>query len=609
MVTGHQNIGDFAPFPFGRAGVLGMFQKAGRKAFLLGGGLIAQNAWDQAHGGVNQRLGRQFAAGHDKIPQRNLLDTVMFQNALIDTFEAATKKRHAIATGEILHHCLIHSPTAWGEIDQRPVATRSRRGLFDCRAQNVCAQNHACATPGRCIIHILVLAEPEGPQVDGFQLPEPLLKGFAGQAFAQNAGKGTWKKRQDLCLPDACEIGCVGHQFARFERRADGEATMGFGGAGGLGVWRFGGVWSVSFGHGLCLPLLHFQCNSNFLRMGRRWAFNIGTLMDFTPLEQALRDLWPGYADRIVEASHEAQFHTLKQLSDGQIDRLVARVDCSGGNRFVVKLEPTLGAEALLELETKQRDLSEHFAQFDGFDIVPFLAVDAASGGVVMPYLEGVSAYGLMRLTDIGLESRYEILFRLAQWLSVLHRAPQGGSETYDAWHHVKKARHFARQLRSEQRAFVFPKRFLGLCALIHRLARRATGEQSTPVRLHGDPQLRNFILTDDCVTGIDVSRRLSGDGRSDLAWLVSRLAYSFPAAQTDAAAAPVSVADWGALEKGYGAAFAQDPVFRLELASRMLFDWTRLPAKRQDRSSSEQRRAKQLVELLRFLQADEASE
>ena len=87
-------------------------------------------------------------------------------------------------------------------------------------AHHIWAQNHARAAPCGGVIDVLMLAIAKFAQVHGFELPFAILKRFARQALTQNTGKGTGEKRDDLCLPDADQIGRIGHQLARFDRRA-----------------------------------------------------------------------------------------------------------------------------------------------------------------------------------------------------------------------------------------------------------------------------------------------------------------------------------------------------------------------------------------------------
>ena len=59
-------------------------------AFLFEAFRISDDPGQEAHGRVNHRLGRDLAAGHDKIAERNLFDPVVKQHPVIKPFKTAT---------------------------------------------------------------------------------------------------------------------------------------------------------------------------------------------------------------------------------------------------------------------------------------------------------------------------------------------------------------------------------------------------------------------------------------------------------------------------------------------------------------------------------------
>lgn len=139
---------------------------------------------------------------------------------------------------------------------------------------------------------------------------------------------------------------------------------------------------------------------------------------------------------------------------------------------------------------------------------------------------------------------------------------------------------------------------------MTHRLARAAAGQAVTVCQLHGDPQPRNFILSERKLVGLDATRRGRGCAQFDLARFVSRLMYNFgdTTVKNGRVYRWLSQSDWAALERGYGQPLAEDPVLRLFLVRQMLSDWVALPADRSARSHGEQLRAERNVEMFEML-------
>jgi len=212
VIARSQHLGDRAALPFGGAGILRVFQQPGRVAFFFRRSRVAQHAGQKAHGGVDHGLGGNLAPGHDEIPERDFLNAVFFEHPFIHAFEPTAKQRHAARLRPIAGHRLGERHTARAKVHQRPTPPRCCHRLLYRRADHIGAQHHARAAARGRVVHIAVLGQPVFAQVMGMELPFPFLQRAPRQAFAQHAGKGTGKQRNDPRLPHADQIGGLIHQ-------------------------------------------------------------------------------------------------------------------------------------------------------------------------------------------------------------------------------------------------------------------------------------------------------------------------------------------------------------------------------------------------------------
>ena len=100
---------------------MGVFEQAGTEAFLLDRGVISGDAGDQAQRRFEHRHGRHFAAGKDKVAERNFEHAALVDDALVKAFEAAAEEGEAGAGRPILGEGLGERHAARARIDERGV--------------------------------------------------------------------------------------------------------------------------------------------------------------------------------------------------------------------------------------------------------------------------------------------------------------------------------------------------------------------------------------------------------------------------------------------------------------------------------------------------------
>ena len=132
------------------------------------GGCGANDAGEEADTGVNQGHGRQLAAGQDIVANRDFAQVAGFDDALVDTFEAAGQQNDTGASGQFLDDGLVERVSARAQIDGRQVFA-TQAGVVDGGGGNVAADDHAGAAAGRRIIDGMMGAKTEIAQSNGVE--------------------------------------------------------------------------------------------------------------------------------------------------------------------------------------------------------------------------------------------------------------------------------------------------------------------------------------------------------------------------------------------------------------------------------------------------------
>ncbi len=184
--------------------------------------------------------------------------------------------------------------------------------------------------------------------------------------------------------------------------------------------------------------------------------------------------------------------HLIKEARQAVGRRQVFRVSVPGRTSLIVKSEPAVSEAEFAHVVENYQALSAALGETGANRIVPLLHCRDAGRVLVMEYVSGLTAFARLEAAELGLDDRTEVLRRCGAWLAQAHAATESEVMTFDGAALLRRTRRLARAVRNGKRDVVFAKRFLGLCALIHRLVHAAESGAQRLVRLHGDPQPRN---------------------------------------------------------------------------------------------------------------------
>src|SRR5947207_5783963 len=103
MIPRSQHLGDRAPFPNDRPGIVRIFEKPLIEALLLSAGGRAHYPGKQPHASIEDDHRAELAAGEDIVADRDGLEGASFEDPLVESLKAAAEKNDAVASGELAH--------------------------------------------------------------------------------------------------------------------------------------------------------------------------------------------------------------------------------------------------------------------------------------------------------------------------------------------------------------------------------------------------------------------------------------------------------------------------------------------------------------------------
>lgn len=325
-------------------------------------------------------------------------------------------------------------------------------------------------------------------------------------------------------------------------------------------------------------------------------------------VQERTRALWPGIAAGAGLSAGGARFRRLQVNSRREDLRCVLQITTGAGAEYVLRADFGSGASVRFA-----RHLERHGAAARALRDVPGVSVpqilwqDPARGLVLMEFAPGDTGAREVAMTGYGLGRRETVFQRAGQAVAALHRVSAVGERQFWPKPFLARVADQAREVRDGAMAVPRPKRFVGLCAYLHRQGRRARGHRYLAAVEHGDLHLRNMLISPDQVSFIDFSNDGGSFPQRDLAslWLANCPDLLAQAGQA-AGFGGVADADWQAFARGYGSDPAEDPVFGFFYGLRLLRIWRQLAARPQPLDHRSQRQLQAVLSVFETLRAAE---
>ncbi len=310
-------------------------------------------------------------------------------------------------------------------------------------------------------------------------------------------------------------------------------------------------------------------------------------------IERQARALWAEIAPGLGY-DREGRWSLMKLKSAPGQERGVLSVTTPTGDRLVLKLVVSpRDPDGFARRIAIQRQLSDRMSPIEGLFAPEVLWADAERQAVVMAYVPGPSLRRALDYADFGLGARQDLLHRSGRLARCLH-GPSVTTRPFYPKRHLARVRRIAEDLRADRplegplegpldrplegRGLFRPRRFLGLCAYLHRAGRRVAGQQAAFGFVHGDLHPVNVLDAPEGLCVLDFTALQDGFQAVDLACFWNRGSASLDPEEGAARGyGGFAAADVTAFEEGYGRRISADPAFEFCFALRLFDDWLRL--------------------------------
>lgn len=331
-------------------------------------------------------------------------------------------------------------------------------------------------------------------------------------------------------------------------------------------------------------------------------------------VQARMQALWPQIASDLGIATQKTRFRRLqvnrrKENHRGVMLVTVPDGSCPTGTQYVLRADfDRARSDRFSRILERHRAAAAALRSVPGVAVPDILWQDPQAPIFLMEHAEGDTAYRTLAATEYGIGDRDDVLRRIGAAVASLHQVSRiKNDRLFWPKPHLQRISDCAQAVRAGQIQLPRPKKFLGLCALLHRAARLARQAPYSVVVEHGDLHFRNILVSDKCVSFIDFSNHRGTYAHRDLAtlWLAN-----CPDHLAQDGGEPgfglVARQDWAAFQDGYGADLVNDPVFRFFFAQRLFNSWLQLADAVRPHRAQATRAIEAHVQVFEALLADE---
>ncbi len=280
-------------------------------------------------------------------------------------------------------------------------------------------------------------------------------------------------------------------------------------------------------------------------------------------------------------------------LRDDPIAQVAVLRVTRGSDDLVLKLERRPGHDVTARL-AEHEAVQAIFPRSDRLTVPQLLAHDGA-GGSLAEFFDGVPL--AVRL-DAPFAQQLPDLRRAGAWLAAFHRARLGACREFRPWFGIKTLNGVLDDLRRGKAHVAEQERFIAAAAALKARREDWKGQITQPAAQHDDLHMRNILMNDQAVAGID----FAGGHMAPVGHDIARLLVDYAAIRAPLdRLRPSEVLPAEALAAffdGYDLVGLEDPSVQMMLRLRVLTDWRGLPADSRKMSPAKARR---LVGLMRI--------
>jgi hypothetical protein len=186
--------------PFAGSGVVGAVKQrfavlaAVGEGVFGGGVIVAKDARQKPHNGVDQNHGGQFAAAEDVVADRDLFEFKCVDRPFIDAFVVTSDQEQSLFGGKVLDEALVEG-CALGRQQHAPRRSRTLRvDRVDRVPHRLTHQHHARASTERSIVNGPMLVRSPVAEIVEVVLHRAARVGSCRNARTENRLEHLWKE-------------------------------------------------------------------------------------------------------------------------------------------------------------------------------------------------------------------------------------------------------------------------------------------------------------------------------------------------------------------------------------------------------------------------------
>lgn len=245
------------------------------------------------------------------------------------------------------------------------------------------------------------------------------------------------------------------------------------------------------------------------------------------------------------------------------------------------------------------KGFTQHLAIQEAYPagIAHILAVDVKAQAMVLEYANGTALSDVLDHDDLAAQA--EVLERVGAWLDGFHRATLGSTRRFQPKFTLAYLRRILEEAQRGDRAILEWDRFQACAGWMLDNAALWEGQETIAAQSHGDLHMRNVIVAEDRIWGIDFAPADTVPVGHDIGFLLAD--YAILRAPHDQIASGELLPRFAseAFFKGYKLRPATDPSVHLLLRHKLLAAWWGLPPDPATHDPAKARRWRKLQSLL----------
>lgn len=313
-------------------------------------------------------------------------------------------------------------------------------------------------------------------------------------------------------------------------------------------------------------------------------------------LERSAADAWREIAPKAGLTLSGWNFEPISKRENGRSSTIVLLAEHENGVRYALRHQAKP-----IDPDAFERHYRMQVSAFDAFPRSPSLIMprpiiaDPDLQTSLSEYCDGAPLSDLMRLHEGDVEGRLALLRRAGAWLDAFHRCQIVERRKFQTKYTTNRYKRVRDEILAGRRDVAAEQSILQGIEYLLNIAADYTGQETVSARQHGDLHMRNLIVSEDRVAGIDVTKSDGAPVGFDVAKLLLDYASVIEAGESASAGQILSRDAKDAFFDGYTLVGPDDPSVNFLMVPRVLATLMRIPKQEGDRSPANRRTLKVL--------------